>query len=223
MSLAFSQNLPDGWEAVIAPLTEISSVQSEAPGDFTAAIFTSRSGVAFAPDGAGRTAWCVGPGTAQEASAKGYDTRVGSGTAKDLLELIRETAPKTYLYIHFRGKEVRERIVPSLQDAGFLAEERIVYEAKELPLSAEAQEALASNALNAITSFSPGGATLLAKAQTPSWTLESTTLVAISTAAAKPLEQVPFAQIAIADRPTAAGMLRAIARIDQNGLPRVQV
>ena len=93
---------------------------------FDAAIFTSKAGVQFAPNGNGRVAWCVGEATAQMAQAKGYPTRTGAGSAMDLSTMILRSDSCDRMN-HFRGENVRIDVRAILEGAGLTCRDTIVY------------------------------------------------------------------------------------------------
>ena len=93
---------------------------------FDAAIFTSKTGVKFAPRGNGRVAWCVGEATAQMAQAKGYLTKTGTGNAMDLSKMILRSDLRDRI-IHFRGENVRIDLKTILGAAGLTCTDTVVY------------------------------------------------------------------------------------------------
>lgn len=93
---------------------------------FDEAVFTSKAGAKFAPDGIGRPAWCVGHATAREAEAKGYRPRVGSGNAADLSAMILEHGSSAGM-VHFRGENVRIDVKEILVGAGLKCADTVVY------------------------------------------------------------------------------------------------
>ena len=93
---------------------------------FDAAIFTSKAGVQFAPNGNGRVAWCVGEATAQMAQANGYLTKTGAGNAVDLSKMILRSDSCGGM-IHFRGENVRVDVKAILKDAGLTCADAVIY------------------------------------------------------------------------------------------------
>jgi len=113
------------FEGLIRPAFEHEPINVQIP-QFDEAIFTSKAGVAFAPDGKGRIAWCVGDATSQAAKALGFEARSASGNAADLAALILKQNPKGRL-LHIRGEITYGNIRDTISQHGIRCEETIVY------------------------------------------------------------------------------------------------
>lgn len=147
---------------IIAPVTKIIPLEHKAP--MGVAIFTSSNAVACVQqDGRLSHAWCVGARTAEAASVKGYQTRVASGTADDLVEAIlasKDPGP----FIHFRGREAHGSVTKRLQSNGLTCVEIVVYDQKPVPLSNEALTLLSRSGPVLLPLFSPRSAERLSDA-----------------------------------------------------------
>lgn len=209
---AACQDVFDGRvEIMIAPMQEIvlSPLPRITPGAML--IFTSENGVRAYVAGAGRKgarAYCVGDRTAQAARAAGLDARSAGGAAGDLLALIRAEAPSAPL-VHLHGQHVRGQIIDSLRADGHDATGHVVYEQRPLPLSDPARAALTGAARVLVPLFSPRSAALFAEALPAG---AEPRLVCISAATREALPPRMQARALVADQPTGAAMLNAMAR-----------
>lgn len=135
-----------GLQAVSSPLLNIvvNSDMIDEPSRDIHLIFTARNGVrAFAQkhDARDYSVTCVGDATAELLNEHGFkDVKSVGGEAKDVIDWIVKTYPKTQAIHHCAGRHVRGRIVETLKDAGYNAE-RIEYYASvpvtELPVDIE--------------------------------------------------------------------------------------
>ncbi|MBT8411375.1 MAG: uroporphyrinogen-III synthase, partial [Octadecabacter sp.] len=117
--------LRSNFRPIISPAFELEGIPAP-ESDFEAAIFTSMAGVAHAPRGAGRTAWCVGDTTAQAAERAGYVAISAAGSAEDLVALILKQKPQSRL-AYFRGEVSKKNISAALNAAGLNCHDQIVY------------------------------------------------------------------------------------------------
>ncbi len=113
------------FRPLISPAFELEPV-AFSPRSFDAAIFTSKAGARFAPNGVGRIAWCVGEGTAEVAAKRGYTPKVGIGNARELASLILDEN-SAGRHVHFRGENVRENVMAILENGGMNCTEVVAY------------------------------------------------------------------------------------------------
>ncbi|QPH55343.1 uroporphyrinogen-III synthase [Pontivivens ytuae] len=209
---AFAARLPEGWEAVISPLSRI--VFHELPEglpDARGLIFTSQNGVEAwqAACGPALPAWCVGQRTTERAREAGLDATFGGRTQEELAETLRAAPPEEPL-LHVSGAHLAGDLVVALPE---LEVARVaLYTAESVPLTDEAAQSLASGAISAVAHFSPRAALLFREAIAPGWDLAALTHFAISAAALAPLEGLPRRAAAISEEPTAEGMLALLRR-----------
>ena len=113
-----------------APAFALAATGEQVPGG--AAIFTSANGVAFAPEGGGQTAWCVGEATAAAATARGWRSVSADGDAEALVALILSRRPAGPLW-HLAGADRRGDVAPRLAAAGLKAGTVTLY--RQVPLA----------------------------------------------------------------------------------------
>lgn len=198
-------------EILIAPMQEIVLQDLPAIPSEASLIFTSENGVrAFAAGGggAGHIAYCVGDRTAQVASQAGLKALSAGGAAGDLVDLIRRDAPDGPL-IHLHGTHVRGGITDRLSAEGFSIVGHAVYDQRNLPLSAGALAALSGPRRVIVPLFSPRSAALFAT-ELPS--KAEPDVICISEATKAVLPAPLRRKVIVADTPTGAAMLKALAR-----------
>lgn len=200
---AFAKALPQEFAPLLSPLTGIEpNYRQVPPADKVASvIFTSAQGVKLLPPkwGQGLTAWCVGPATAEAARRAGFEVRVGPGTAAELVPLLVQDGQAPFL--HVRGSEVATQLVTPLRAAGLQADEHVLYSTPQVPLSAEADQALASGSVDIVTIFSTRAAHLLAEEDSSTWDLRRTRLISLSEGAAAPLAHLKFQSVHVSAAP----------------------
>lgn len=206
--LAALEDLHGPVEAIVSPAFEYEHISTVIP-PFEAAIFTSKVGVAHAPLGAGRPAWCVGYATAHAARGAGYDPISAGGTAQDLVALILDRKPREKL-LHVRGEISRGDIMGILNAAGLNCHERIVYRKKPCQPVDEIVAALAADRNFVIPLFSGETVSIIAD-----WALniDGQNLVAISADVASEAQCLNPSEIVISDRPNMASMVRTTVRM----------
>lgn len=194
---------------VIAPLQRIepvahdSAVLARADG----LVFTSPVAVPFAGPGCGRTAICVGPGTAAAAGAAGFAVQVSAtGEAGGMLPLI---AVHQGRLVHPHGSHLARE----LPVAGM-----VVYDQTAVPLSDEGRAALAGDSAVVLPLFSPRSARLAAEAAAGA--RAPLLPVAISAAAASAWGALRPEPPRVAARPDGAAMLAAVAAAVAEHSPR---
>ena len=192
-----------GFEPVVAPLLAIRPLTPIVDLTGVAALaFTSVNGVtAFAALNAVRDkpVFAVGDATAEAARASGFtDVRSASGDARALARLIAEA--------EFRGAVLAPGAAEPAADlaaslAGVVEVRALaVYEAVETGVPAPA-------GFDAVLVHSPRAARALAM---HAWALDDRLAVAISAAAAEPLEDLGLREIRIADTPTDAALIEGL-------------
>ena len=144
---------------VISPLLEIVPMGPPAPPDGVP-LFTSAAAVPLAGPGGGRTAWCVGPRTAEAARAAGWAPREGGGDAAALVAAILASGDPGP-FVHLRGAHARGAVTGWLRAGGRAADDRVVYDQRAVPLSPSASDALRGVAPVVAPLFSPRSAALL--------------------------------------------------------------
>ncbi len=175
-----------------------------------AVVFTSRHGVAGFLGAGGRAegpAWCVGPATAAAARAAGFvPVHEAGGTAADLLADLRAGAPRRMLYA--RGADISADLRAALEGDGLEVREAVVYAAEETgPPPPDIARALEAGGVWIVTAWSARGARIVARHVGAG---QVRAAVAISDAAAGPLEEAGFAPVARATVPDRDGMCAAI-------------
>ena len=216
MNDGFAQQIRDryGAQAIMSsPVTIVSAVsQTSTPQNFTAAIFTSRNGVRFAPDGQG-PAFCVGAQTAKDAAAKGWEVIAANGGVKDIVDLIsnelKDTAAKHRL-CHFSGSETTGDLATRLSAQGIKTERCIVYEQSPCALTPDVLGVLNQDISAIFPIFSPNSAKRLVAQLPPN--LEAS-FVAISQAAADQIPKHHIKHLQIAHAPNAQAMLLALGHL----------
>ncbi|SDW20903.1 uroporphyrinogen-III synthase [Roseicitreum antarcticum] len=225
-SQRFAVQLRDaGVQAPIttAPLLEIEAVPFDSVPlrNIAGVIFTSENGVAGYVAGGGRCdlpAWCVGPVTVAAARNAGFVPVVdGGGDAVALSRMLCAQRPDGPL-CHARGSHVAADLATSLTAAGLQVTEATVYAQHATPLSRDACALLSSAGPVIVPVFSPRTARLLAQG----WAAlaqprASVTAIAISPAAAAPLQSCGFGQVVTAPTPNGAAILAHV--LSALGLP----
>jgi len=204
-----------GYRPVVSPMLRIveTGLDTGLLGDVRDLIFTSANGVrAFLSSGAPArefAAWCVGPSTSAAAREAGFARVIeGDGDAEDLARLILTArAELTGPALHIANDAAAGHLVSALQGAGLDVRFAAPYRTEAAPsLSAEALAALASGGAAVLIHSAKGAAAMAASgaALTQAW------LVAISDAAARPLEGRPCAGMTIAARPNEDALMEAL-------------
>lgn len=216
-----------GHAPVIAPLFAL-QVLAPPPGfaDALAAaqavLLTSANGaraLAEAAEQRGKPVLAVGDTTAGTAEGLGFTSVVSaSGDAAALAELARRKLdPAKGPLVHVCGVDVAGDLAGALEADGFEVRRVALYEAREAgTLPAAAAEGLRRRTLDAATFFSPRAAAAfvrLVEAAGLADACRAVTAIAISPAAARPLEALPFLAVQAAANPTRQGVLDEIDRL----------
>ena len=207
---------PDGIDCLVWPLTRIVPTMAAltVPPGTGGLLFTSANAVrAFAALHPRRDlpALCVGNRTAAAARRAGFANVVSAeGDAGALAARARQSGIRRFL--HPRGRDTTGDLAGWLAETGRHVAEVIVYAAQETgPPPAPVADALQRGAVDLVTAWSRRAAAILARRLADSGAaLGSTDLLAISPAAAGPLEAAGFRRIIVAESPDGAAMLAAI-------------
>lgn len=149
------------FEVLDCPLMEIVPLKvAQWPRPEDSVAFTSRNGVAVAPPGEGRRAWCVGEATAEAASAAGYEAIAAAGDVLSLLPIIE--APERGKLWHLHGTHRRGDLAQWLSERGIACESVPVYDQVARPLPAPVKARIATGEAMVAPLFSPRTAGLLA-------------------------------------------------------------
>lgn len=155
-----------GWEALIAPVTEIRpipGVPAETDGA-TGLIFTSAAGVRAWTAAGGRTdlpVWTVGDATARVAERAGFDRIVSAGgNSSDLVGRLQDTRRGADgPLLHVSGEQIAGDTAGELERAGLICRHLILYRAKIVRcLPENALTALNAGVVRAAPFFSPRAA-----------------------------------------------------------------
>lgn len=228
-SEAFAEEIAaDGWRSLIWPVIEIRPSLGAFPdlADVDALIFTSARAVeelARLGPPPSLPAWCVGPATAEAARCAGLGPVMEAGGDGDAL-IGALTAAEGRL-LHVRGRDVAVDIASALHARGRDVRDIIAYAA--IPgrnPDRMVDAAIATGEVAAVALFSPRSAALFAHAAPIAWrgALKRMTALAISPAAAAPLQELGFERILIATNPNATAMRAELRRIAEgDGAPPV--
>ena len=206
-----------GLTAIASPMLALARLDVPLPDmdSVRHLVFTSANGVRyFAEASPGRTAkaWCVGPSTAEAARAAGFtDVHEGRGDAEDLsAEIIAALPAGTKGVLHVANEAAAGDLVARLKAAGIPADFLALYETRPADdLSPEADAALnAGTAVVLIHSAKAAAAFAWAAGA-----LEQAVIIAISAAAARPLEGREVAAIHVAEAPNEAALLEVLAGV----------
>lgn len=210
-SRAFVDALPAHLTArldiILTPLLRIEPTGQTAPlSDTDAVIFTSSNGVRFAPDGAGRTAFCVGAATTKAATTRGWRAIERGTTAHSLAQNLSANPPHHKVY-HLSGIHTRGDITGRLRAVGVDAHRVALYDQVTCDLSAPARNALAGERGALIPLFSPRTAAHFF-GQVPA--LSQGIVIAMSDAVAATAPDSLRAQLIVSVAPDANAMAKAL-------------
>lgn len=196
------------FEAVISPAFAYEQCKVEVP-QFDSAVFTSKTGVTFAPVGNGRRAYCVGDATAKAAQGAGYEAVSAEGSAEDLIALILEQKPSGVLS-HLRGETSRGDVSTRLTAAGFFCTDDVLYRKVWLPPMACVLDLDFAAGSVVIPLFSAETVSILAQ-----WPLSfaGCKVVAISDVVAHAALELDPANITVSDAPNMGSMAKKTARM----------
>lgn len=199
-----------GLDVICNPLIKIQAVPGQPfllPGE--AAVFTSSNGVQFAPDGAGRRAFCVGQSTTVAAQVAGWNANCVGENADALVAALAKTPPDVEC-VHFSGVHVRGDIVLRLNQLGLSARRQVVYDQQLCPLAPRALDVLQSGARVIVPLFSPRTAAYFA-AQCPK--IHNLHVVCLSDAVSDALGDMVVVGRTISEAPEARSLAVALEKI----------
>jgi uroporphyrinogen-III synthase len=196
------------FSVIISPAFENETLSAEIP-DFDTAIFTSRAGVAQAPRGDGRSAFCVGDATATAAKGAGYAAMSADGSADDLVRLILRQRPDVAL-LHIRGETSRGGIAKRLNDAGLKCQEVVAYRKAAKGPSQPICDALAVNQMVILPLFSAETVSIL---ETWPLSFEGCTVIAISDVVAGACATLSPLNVVVSPAPNVQAMMQTTARL----------
>lgn len=203
-----SPALRDG--AVISPLIEIAPTGVGVDlAPFAGVIFTSANGVAHAPKGDGRPAFCVGPQTTAAAAKAGWQAQMAGLDAQALIATL-SGQPQIGPLLHLAGRHRRADVAAILGASGLTVDVATVYEQNLLPLSAAAQTLLNGPIPVIVPLFSPRSAGHFAREANCT---ERVIALSISPAAAQALEALPLYAHDVAAEPTGEAMAEAVEKL----------
>ena len=199
-----------GVRIISAPLIAIAPTNHAPVLDgYNGVIFSSSNGVSHAPAGKGRSAYCVGARTAQDATGMGWQVKTIAQDANDLVAaLIGRDNPGTLL--HLAGEHRRGDIARRLSAAGIPTDEHVLYTQSSVPLNSEAKTALAGEATVIVPLFS---ARTAAQFDAQVAVAPNAHILAISGAVADVLINQWADQLQIAPAPTAEEMRRSVENL----------
>ena len=155
-----------GHEVLVAPMLTVVPREEQAIdlAGVQVICFTSRNAVRIFADQSPERAipvYVVGPGTAEEARAKGFlAVREGGGDGRALVEAVRDAlSPLAGAVLHARGAAVAYDVAGALRKAGFTVREQVLYETLPVPaLAPEVRQAWAEGRIDGVLLFSPRSA-----------------------------------------------------------------
>lgn len=202
------------WPVLISPLMRTLWLTPQVTtSDLTGAIFTSETAVrAFArlsPD-RGLRAFCVGPRTAQTATALGFDVCSGPGDAPGLARLIAANCSGArLLYPH--GTEVAQDMEQLLEPTGLEIVSLTVYDQSPLALTADALGLLATQSPILLPLFSLRSVRLFAGCAPPGH--PALRIAALSLAVAQGAAVLNPQHLFTAERPDSEALLAALDQL----------
>lgn len=197
-------------QPIYSPLIKIEGLDNKPELQSTdAAIFTSANGVAHAPSGQGRPAYCVGSATTQAASDAGWHAIMRGETAKQLVTNLVTSPPDEEL-VHLSGVHTRGNICARLNSAGL--------KAKNFPVYDQVAQDLSTEALNVLDSDRPVIAPLFSSRTAAQFAITaprsmSVYVIVFSNAVAQKLDRASYAAVTVSSAPNAGAMLTAIATV----------
>ena len=203
--------------AIASPMLSLARLKADLP-DLSAVqhlVFTSANGVRFFTEAStlrAAKAWCVGPSTAAAAREGGFAAVYeGAGDAAALAADILVALPEgTEGVLHVANEAAAGDLVARLKEGGIPADFLALYET--LPadeLTPEAETALAAGPACVLIHSAKAAAAF-------AWAaggLDQAVIVAISEAAARPLQSREVAAIHIAEAPNEDALLATLAAV----------
>lgn len=207
----------EGWRPLVWPLLDIAPTGAVPDyAEAQAALLTSANAARHGTVGP-VPAYCVGRATAAAARDAGWPTvESAEGDAAALADMVAARLdPAAGPLLFLRGETVAGDLGGTLRKRGFSLRETVVYAARPGGRPApEVAAALAGGALAAAAFYSPRTAARFAEAAPALGArLGATRAVAISAAAADPLDSLGFSAVTVAARPDGPAMREAIRAI----------
>ena len=192
-------------DLVISPLLEIKPLGVEIP-DANTVIFSSQNGVAHAPHGQGRVAYCIGEITTAKAQHAGWDARCMGSDADGLVAaLFRENILTPLL--HLSGRHTRGNIAGRLNAHGIQTGHLAIYDQKLCDLTEDAKTVLERENPVILPLFSPRTARQLKTQDTSRAPLH---IIALSPTIAQEVQSMPHASLEICKTPTRTAIYEAV-------------
>lgn len=197
-----------------SPIMEIVGVDPGDVGGHDAVIFTSSNAVRFAPQlPRGTRAFCVGEETTARAAAAGFAAAQLGADARALVATLSLTQPKGRI-LYLRGNHSAGDIAGALDDAGLNITERQCYAQMDRALTDDAHKLLDREEPVFLPLFSARSAALICAVE-QDWGRHIA--VTLSHAVASPCIPAKFAQLVVASKPSAKGMISALREAFQIG------
>lgn len=206
--LAMLRDEAGSFEAIISPAFGFEEIPAKKP-HFDAAVFTSRAGVSYAPEGKGRVAYCVGDATAQMAQNAGYVPLSANGTSEELVALILRERPTGSL-LHIRGEKSLGSVTEKLIERGINCSDVIVYRKVRNAPTVEMVTSVSRASHLIIPLFSAETVSILGGWGVP---LDGCIVVAISDMVANSALGLKPAKVVVSESPDMRGMAAATARL----------
>lgn len=207
-----------GHQALLAPLLEPRfsdgpPLEDSGAGfeDVQAILATSANGIRALSRRTARRdipVFAVGPQTAQDARRSGFaDVRSADGDAKALAEATMRWAAPGGVLLHVCAEDAPGALAENLRSGGFKVRRCALYAIEPATcLPPEAKVALREGRMDAVMFFSPRTARLFG-ALAEGLPTDKLAAFCISPATAQVLASLPFARLAIAERPNQEAML----------------
>ncbi len=209
-----------GHEVLVAPMLTVVPREEQAIdlAGVQVICFTSRNAVRIFADRSPERAipvYVVGPGTAEEARAKGFlAVREGGGDGRALVEAVRDAlSPLAGAVLHARGAAVAYDVAGALRKAGFTVREQVLYETLPVPaLAPEVRQAWAEGHIDGVLLFSPRSAktfaTLLMDADLASGAKQ--VIAYCLSDAVRSGADLPWQAVRVAERPDVPAMIKLL-------------
>jgi uroporphyrinogen-III synthase len=192
---------------IISPLIKIVPLVVE-QAEFETVIFSSVNGVKNAPNGAGRTAYCVGAMTTSAALAAGWHATQMGETANQLVaRIVKENVDGQIA--HLGGTHTRGEIAQRLTSSGLTTVHLAVYDQKLCNLTEQAKDALSSRSQMLVPLFSPRSALRFSDKRSGR---DGVHIIAISQEVADQINDNNWGRITVLARPTRLAMLDAVEK-----------
>jgi len=207
------KSLTTELKVIYSPLISVKPMDDSVSLDSSdTVIFTSSNGVSATGgvvDCEDIVAFCLGQRTTQIASDAGWKAQMCGKTADDLVEYLLQNRPSETL-VHLRGRHSRGNIAERLSEAGLTCREQIVYDQRLLPLTVEAEAALAASKDVIVPLFSPRTARQFADLCPVG---SKNHLIAMSDAVENPLKSLKYKDLQVCSEPEAQSMAQLVREV----------